>query len=330
MTSSSNIARDLEFPDFEQVASLLSVSHLFPKSKKRCGIYILSFPNNLFYIGQAVDAVRRFSQHRNKYDDIQAFSFLPIPKGSLDGTERELIFRAESLGYHLKNAVFVSSIVGEADFDLVVSQNEQEYFVSKNCDEIDTSILTPIIILPDSQISRFSKNIDKFSSHQLSKQGAHLLSTYIRKCIPFPRKTEYSFWSVSCLPSTNISTWPRLFAVNAASMELFVFGWEAKTKLAYGFITVADDILEEYWPDAEIFKKHYPFVEIISRGYRDAGQYQITLHVSGGAPIDALLKDEGVCKAASVLALRVMRKRANFYSQYHCAQLVNHVLSAPP
>ncbi len=330
MTASSNITRDLNFPDFDQVASLLSVSHLFPKSKKRCGIYILSFPNNLFYIGQAVDAVRRFSQHRNKYDDIPGFSFLPIPKGSLDDTERELIFKAESLGYYLKNAVFVSSIVGETDFDLVVSRNEQEDFVNNNFDKINTSPIAPIIILPESQISRFSKNLDKFISHQLSKQGANLLSTYIRKCIPFPRRTEYSFWSASCLPSTNINTWPRLFAVNAASMELFVFGWEAKTKLAYGFFTVAEDILEEYWPDPEVFKKHFPFVEFISRGYRDAGQYQITLHVSGGGPIEELLNDECVCKAASVLALRVMRKRANFYSQYHCSQLVNHALSALP
>ena len=63
-------ALGFSFDQHLDVKGRISVSHLFPKSKPRCGIYLLSFSDDTFYIGQAIDAVKRFSQHRKKYDNI--------------------------------------------------------------------------------------------------------------------------------------------------------------------------------------------------------------------------------------------------------------------
>ena len=71
-----------KFPEFIWVDCRSTVADLF-KPEKRCGIYILGFRNNQFYVGQAVDVVRRFVQHTKVHDDIQEISFKTFPKTEL-------------------------------------------------------------------------------------------------------------------------------------------------------------------------------------------------------------------------------------------------------
>ena len=326
INTTTDAAIEMGFPLITNVATLFSISHLFGTSKKRCGIYLLQFTDELFYIGQAVDVVRRFSQHRRNYDDIQGFSFIPIVKDSLNEVEKELIFNAESLVFKLKNAVHVSSILGDTDFDLLMPISEQDAWLSATS-QLATGENQPKITLPESQQVRFSKNFAQFTEHPSSQAALMLLREYINECVPVPRRSEYSFWSVSCMPSTNKDTWPRLLCVNAAMMELFVVGWEKKTNLLWSFLTVDEDVLSDYWPSPDEFLKHFPDVEFVARGYRDAGQNQITLSCSGDTAMRRLLSDIGVCKAAAALNIRVMRKRANIYMKFHCVQLANQVFA---
>lgn len=324
VNTTTNAAIEMGFPLITNVATLFSISHLFGISKKRCGIYLLKFTDELFYIGQAVDVVRRFSQHRRNYDDIQGFSFIPVVKDSLNEVEKTLIFDAESFGFKLKNAVHVSSILGNTDFDLLMSISEQEAWFSA-IPQFTTWGNQPKITLPESQLVRFSKNYDQFIKHPASQSALTLLRQYINECVPVPRRSEYSFWSVSCMPSTNKDTWPRLFCVNAAMMELFIVGWEKNTDSLWSYVTVDDEVLSAYWPSPDDFLVSFPNVEFISRGYRDAGQNQITLRCNSIEGMANLLTDVGVCKAAGALNIRVMREKANFFMKFHCVQLANQV-----
>ena len=88
----------LGFPPSVPIPTLLSIAHLLPKSRTRCGIYLLTFESGNIYIGQAIEVVRRFSQHRRNYDDIVEFSFVPVPEAKLDSVEQKLIRQGESLG----------------------------------------------------------------------------------------------------------------------------------------------------------------------------------------------------------------------------------------
>src|SRR5215208_5348152 len=99
-----------------------SIADLLPKSRNRCGVYLLEFADGLFYIGQARDVVRRFSQHRKLHDDIVRWGFRAVKRRNLDAVERELIHRAPSLGLTLTNKVHVSHIVGETDLDELLAQ----------------------------------------------------------------------------------------------------------------------------------------------------------------------------------------------------------------
>lgn len=318
------------FPALIDVTSLQSVAHLFGASKKRCGIYLLAFQPGLFYVGQAVEVVRRFSQHRKNHDDIVGFSFIPVPKSELDVTEKGLIFKAESIGLKITNAVHVTSIVGDTDFDLVVPITEQNSWLcatGRVALSIDSG---PKIVLPESQQVRYAKQFSRFGQQPLSARSLALLKQYLHACVPAPRRTEYSFWSVSCMPTTGNTEWKRLLCVNAAFMELFVVGHEQKDPtVLWSFVNVAEDVLLEHWKSINRLKQKYPFLRLERSDYRDAGQHQVRLLCQGAsASMEVLLHDPGISKAAATLVLRVMRKRATIFGKYHCPQLADLALAA--
>jgi hypothetical protein len=317
---------ELGFPAVVSVATLLSIAHLFGSSKTRCGIYLLAFSDQTFYVGQAVDVVRRFAQHRKNYSDINGFSFVPTRRANLNEIERQLIHRAELAGLILLNAIHVSSIIGEADFDLVVSSSEQAVWIDSpaQANEYDASTQ---LELPVAQVERFARQFSNYEQHHHFVRSMGLLRIYLFHCVPFPKRTEYSFWTVTCLPSTNRDTWPRLLCVSAGVMELLVLGYRMDaTEEMWGFVTVASDVLSEtFATDAEILA-HFPTIEIDRRGYRDAGQHQITLFANNLRGLEAILSCAAVQRAAACLTLRVMRKRATIYSKFHCKQLAERAL----
>ena len=112
-------------------------------------------------------------------------------------------------------------------------------------------------------------------------------------------------------------------------MELFVVGWEQQdSKLHWSFVNVAEDVLLEHWESLDALGKAFPFVEIVKTQYRDAGQHQVGLHVYDGGAMELLLLNPGISRAAAMLTLRVMRKRATIYGKYHCPQLADAAMSS--
>lgn len=318
----------LGFPPAEPVATLRSIAHLFGSSKSRCGVYLLEFLGARFYIGQAVDVVRRFGQHRKNYDDIIGFSFIPVRRGSLDEVERDLIHKAEQLNWVILNTVHASSVVGETDLDMILSSAEQSEWLSSPS-RFNANDKAAPIALYGAQLERFANQFEKFKLHALFTSATNLLATYVQRCVPAPKRTEYSFWTVSSLPSTNRNTWPRLVCVSAGVMELFVVGFhKQKPSELWGFVTVASDVLFGTFNNEELLQDFFPSVEIINRNYQDAGQHQLTLCASDELSFRTLLQHGVVQQAAAMLALRVMRKRATIYSKFHCQQLANHVIAA--
>lgn len=245
LPSPSTPVEKLGFEPPAPVSTLRTIAQRFGASRPRCGIYLLEFPEQRFYIGQAVEVVRRFAQHRKNYDEIVGFSFIPVRSEKLDQIERDLIRKAESLGLVILNTVHACNVVGDTDLDMVVSPNDQAEWLSRPADfnNLDTS---GSIVLPDAQVARFAEQFRRFDAHPLVNPASDILRTYVRHCIPAPKRTEYSFWVVSCLPSTNRDTWPRLLCVSAGVMELLVIGHhKSRSSDMWGFVTVASDVLSE-------------------------------------------------------------------------------------
>jgi hypothetical protein len=78
------------------------------QARRRCGIYVLRFSNEEFYVGEAVDVTRRYAQHRKTHADIEQIAFKQVPRGKLDEGERSLIWRLKRQGWPLRNVTFAS------------------------------------------------------------------------------------------------------------------------------------------------------------------------------------------------------------------------------
>jgi len=110
-------------------------------------------------------------------------------------------------------------------------------------------------------------------------------------------------------------------------METFVVGnFKEDRRELWGFVNVASDTLFEHFDGEGGFARAFPSIELIQRGYRDAGQYQISLHAYDQPSLRGLIGSAAVRQAAAVLVLRVTRKRATIYGKFHCKQLADCLL----
>lgn len=325
----ANAIAALGFPQPTPVQGLHSIAHLFRASASRCGIYLLVLADDQFYIGQSTQVVRRFAQHLKANQQVQRFAFLPAPPHQLDAREKALIFAAETAGLTLTNVVHATHDACDSDLESLLSPAQQTQWLASPSSENELDRDTePVSITPN---PRHLNNMRRLLAHPLGSGAVQQLHAYLESAIPYPRLTEYSFWSVSCLPSTNASTIPRLLCVSASVMELFCIGHSKQSGslgTAWGFINVASDVLWNAFGDARTFQLQFPDVAVDeSHRYRDGGQHQVTLHTHGPHGMWALLRNAAVMKAAATLALRVMRKRANIYHRFHCPPLANAAMA---
>lgn len=322
-------ALGFQYDNAIDVKGRLSISDLFPKSKKRCGIYLLNFSDNTFYIGQAIDAVKRFSQHRKNYDNILRYWFIEIKKENLNVEEERLIKSAEASGLLITNKTFVSNVIGETDLDLVITQVEQSEWLENNRSiSNDGYDLYPSIDLKYK--IKYQHNYNKFKQNEIYPQLKNILNKYITQCIPAFKKTELSFWSLSCLPATNIGSFPRYFCVNINSMEVFVVGYDKKQASHFCFINITKRFLHNV-DDIELLYENletkYDGLEIAEINYRAAGNDQICFHFQNLNEFENLITNEPeIIDSIKEMNLRLMRKGGTIYSPFHCFELVKDIL----
>jgi hypothetical protein len=303
-----------------------SIADLLPKSRNRCGIYLLGFADGLFYIGQARDVVRRFSQHRKLHDDIVRWGFRPEKRRNLDAVERELIHRAPSLGLKLTNKVHVSDIVGETDLDELLAPDEQKLWRA-NPAKTSAQDVRLDIDADGSHRTRYKHEWSLFRNRHDFSRLLGLLRLYIHGCVPAYRRTEYSFWSVSCMPSTNAAHFPRLAVVNMNIMETFVvFHPKYAPNNVLSFVNLSKDRLLEQYPSKQAFYRQYPGTKWCPSNYQAAGEDQMRVELGNLSSAIRVLADPAVQSAAGLLNLRLMRKGGNIYARFHCFGLADQLI----
>src|SRR5215212_3155097 len=317
---------ELGFTVSVDVRGRRSIADLLPKSRNRCGIYLLEFADGLFYIGQALDVVRRFSQHRKLHDDIVRWGFRAVKRRNLDAVERELIHRAPSLRLTLTNKVHVSHIVGETDLDELLAPDEQQSWRA-NPAKTSAQDVRLNVDADGSQRTRYKGQWSSFRDRDDLSQLLGLLRLCIHGCVPAYRRTEYSFWSVSCMPSTNAASFPRLAAVNMNIMETFVVDHpKHEPNNVLSFVNLSKARLLEQYPSKQAFYRQYPGTQWRQSNYQAAGEDQMHLVLGNLSSAIRVLADPAVQSAAGLLNLRLMRKGGNIYARYHCFELADQLI----
>lgn len=323
----SKTIKRLGFAALTDVRGRPSIADLIPPSKRKPGVYLLEFENGSFYLGQAVDPVRRFAQHRMNVGGIVGYSFSACRRQELDEIEQATIRKAEARGLPLTNRVHVSHIEGETDLDLIVSRESQDGWLAGERGSRRSPRLVRIPADSPARV-RTKQRFEKLSNDDRYAEVLKCLGTYVGCAIMYPRSTQLTFWSVSCLPSTGNATFRRYSAVNAGMMELCVVGYSGNdVKRTWGFINVSRSILVKKHGNMQRVRATYRGALIdSSRAYRAAGQDQLRMETRSITDLTALLSHPAVALAARDLALRVMQSRATIYSQYHCPDLADAIL----
>ena len=219
----------------------------------------------------------------------------------------------------------VATVEGETDLDLIMPSSDQiEWFSCPNV--YYESNLSERIDLGDAHRDHYRHNYEKFVEHPESDSIVNILRVYARGCLPACHRTEFSFWAVSCTPSTNASTWPRLAVVNVNMMEVLVIGrHRSSTSRHWAFINVSQNSLWHFLRRREKLELTHRGIRLTASGYRAAGHDQICIECRSLIVLRRLIADPRIRHAAAALNLRLMRKGSTIYGKYHCPDLADRL-----
>jgi hypothetical protein len=293
--------------------------------KRRSGIYVLHFPDNSYYVGQSKDVAKRLAQHRRTYTNIAHLSFKALTLGQeiLDLHEQEAIYVLEDKAYPLLNVIHTSITYQSSELDLIITPQEQRQWLAVPHQAYDHAPCERKAIEKNQRL-KYQQKFHAFQQRSDWQELVACLRQYVAYAIPQPHCIEHDFWSISCLPSTNASTWPRLACFNMNAMEVFVIGHHKQRPAdIWAFINLSAEILLDAYPTTEAFIHAHPHASLRDSSYVAAGIDQIAIQIEGLAALQRILNDPAVLSAARLLNLHLMRKRTNLYARYHCFDLAD-------
>ncbi len=304
------------------VIGVHSIAHLVPKSKNRCGIYLLRFSNGDRYVGQAVDVVTRFSTHRLNYPDITEVAFWRVPQRDLDAVERAEIRRLEDEGVQLRNVVHARGRLGATDFDIVVPPPEQEAWLGSAPSDIVGQDTRPqhAHLRRDNHVG-FSRLVadPRFATVE------YALRRYVSWTIPAPHRTELSYWTISARPGTLGGK--RLFTLTVHNLEtLFLYAPRSEPDVTDFRLNVDLKTLLGSWDTLDEFADQLWGLDVYEPRYR-ARPGVAALSVDNARDFVRLLSLDGVVAAARRLNVDLMRKGPALNWKSHCLDLADRLLA---
>lgn len=310
-----------KFSDFLWVSNRPSIADLF-KPEKRCGIYILRFKNNQFYVGQAVDVVRRFTQHSKVHEDIQEISFRTYPKEELNSVEEELIKLLERKGVRLRNINLTSIPKGNTDLDLIISREEQLLWLQSN----HLNLLNEYIIDEPNLQENYARKAQKLLKRKDFVEIAKpFLIEYFKRCMLQPARTELSFWSLTCLNKAFLDVNnTALCRLNLFWCEVLTIWLDNDNKVRFTF-HLTKSLLSRF--DIIKIKLKTKSLLTFDHYYQRGGPDQFSIEVTGLNDAMKLLKNDKIVMAIKTFNLRQMQKGATVYGKYHCIDLAKSILT---
>lgn len=314
--------RDLGFRRAISVDTGASIARRFGKTV-RCGIYVLEFANDDWYVGQAVDVTKRFLDHRRTYDDIVRVHFQSVPRKRLDAVEREMIAELEGNGWILRNVAMASYPRGASLLDEVLQSTALTNWRSS----VDTSIEDGPRRDLEAHRHKYRRKYKHFSDRPKADRMERILRAYATVALPAPRTTEMDFWSVSCLPngpSDDVAArvnmfWQEVFTLGISAGPVRPFMWAS--------FHVADSVLPNSLLSRLTSRLRHPLHVRNRSEYVVGGSDQARLYVEGEARIMRLLSDPSVVLAMRAMNARLMRKGRCNAAPSHCLDLADRMLA---
>lgn len=311
------ILGELGFKKTFDVEGRASIADLF-KPNQRCGIYVLHTSNGEHYAGQAIDVTRRYVQHCKNHNDIVKISFKRIPQNRLDTEEQKVIHALEQSRFPLRNITYTSIPYGESDFDLIMPVKEQQRWLrnpSVTGDKRSKRII-------DERLRRkYRGRLSSFMKKEYTNQVIKFLRFYVQLCIPAPRRSEVSFWIVTCLPQKDV--YSRINIYWQEVLTIFVYKKELMISLHFArYNSPIERFSDKKW---EKFKKKYPSVNFFDHKYETGGSDQVQVEIAA-SEFEEFIQDPGVLPAIRLFNLRLMKKGTCVRKNNHCLDLADKLV----
>lgn len=314
---------ELNFLETKKIYNRPSIVDLF-HNKNRCGIYLLHFSDDIYYIGQAIDIPRRYAQHRKNHDDITHISFKNINKNDLNYYEADAIKKFESK-FKLRNISLASAPAMDADLDDILPPNRQSEWLK----EKEPTLIFKKRTVDKTLRSKYSRRFyDLKRNTFFIEQILPVLKKYVSTCIPEPYLTEISFWGSSCLPAHESTSVIEIYSrINMYWQEVFTVGKMLEQKLPLFSWHLSKKILTSQL--GENFKstfKTYKTIEFDDHYYESGGFDQFATYIYDTNEAMLFLNNNSVIEAIKNFNLRCMRKGAHIHAPYHCMDLADLIL----
>ncbi|WP_407829008.1 hypothetical protein [Sphingomonas sp.] len=172
---------------------------------------------------------------------------------------------------------------------------------------------------------KYTARFEKLLRRPQAQDVLEILRLYDATCIPIPRTTERTYWSVSCLPSTSDKP---LVRVNASWMELFTLLPDSDS-LRARFILHLSDFTTDGSPEPGHLDT--AFLESCVMQPGDVSHFlwkadTFGVKVRGAASIRKFLATPRALRAIRNFNLTHMNRGRNAYQASHCYSLADHML----
>ncbi|MFC9516430.1 hypothetical protein ACFTSD_11930 [Nocardiaceae bacterium NPDC056970] len=288
-------------------------------------MYLVQFANGAVYIGiSTVDCASRLQAHGTRWDDVVAVRLMPFPgaTAALRLRERDLVHAAEKAGVVVRNREHALHFEGSSTLDQLVDVDLQAEWLDDPA-RVNAADTARPVILPVSQVEAYADRYKRFEQRPDHRDLLDALGTYLQHTMPLPSRTEASFWSVSCHPTSNKQ---RIACVNVNQMETLVILQPDVSDDIHAFVNVDQTEL----PANRLRRRWFLMRRGIRTGagrYASGGTNQIQLVVDGRAALTRMLNDTEIQRAAASFNLHLMRKGPCRHTKAHCAQLAAAALS---
>ena len=159
------------------------------------GVYVLAFSGGDYYVGQTVAPVTRLQTHLRSNDDLTGIWFKPTPADALTVTETASIalFETKSLRVRNLKQVSFSNLFATARQHLWITDNMYNHVTGERFRD-------------EAMRKKYQARFEKLQQKAYYPFLITFLADYIKKTIPNYVASEYTYWSVSCLPQYLLSS----------------------------------------------------------------------------------------------------------------------------
>lgn len=299
------------FSPRQRVEGRASIADLFPRGH-RSGRYLFRFSDGELCVGQTLDVVHRYAQHRSVRQDITHVSLEEMSREALEEERCAVVEWISASGRVLRSVVLPPGPIGGSDLDLVVDREDQWRWLR---DVYFDGGRGPRPVDPVLR-RRYQQQYERFSRAPVAVDVQRVLYQYALAGLPAAQRTELSFWRCFPLPSEGV------YAQIQVDTRQVVTASDGGDDVAFTF-TAAATPLAEALTDRRFLRRHPGLW--MAGGMSARGQDEVHLSVDSAAGASRLLSSPRVVAAIRKFNLRSMRVAACSPKALHCPDLADHL-----